>query len=255
LARETIEYGSFAGNLLPLADRHYFCLYGAGNDSEENLRAEVWRVVVNMENQKLPDPNTEFPLPPFPLVYIKPTIKNKNVIVGDFSYFSDTDFEKNITHFFGFFDEKLIIGKFCQIAKGVEFIMNGANHKMNAFSAFPFYIFPDWETKMPPANEFSPRGDTIIGNDVWIGEDATILPGVKIGDGAIIGAKSVVGRDVEPYTIVVGNPARPIRKRFDDETISLLLQIKWWDWSIEKIKENTEILSNVDLEKLKKLVF
>jgi virginiamycin A acetyltransferase len=205
-----------------------------------------------------PNPNTIFPVPNIDTVcYIKPLIKNPNVIVGDFTYFSDDenpeDFERHITHFYDFYGDKLIIGKFCQIAKGVTFMMNGANHKMKAFSTYPFYIFEGWDAESPPLNELPLKGDTIIGNDVWIGEHSTILAGVKIGDGVIIGARSVVASDVEPYTIVCGNPAKPIRRRFDNETIDILLHLKWWNWSIEKIKQNIDILSNADIEKLKNI--
>jgi virginiamycin A acetyltransferase len=207
---------------------------------------------------KIPNPNTKFPVPNIDTVcYVKPLVKNRNVIIGDFTYFSDDenseDFERHITHFYDFYNDKLIIGKFCQIAKGVTFMMNGANHKMNAFSTYPFYIFEAWNTKTPPISEFPLKGDTTIGNDVWIGENSTILAGVTIGDGAIIGTRSVVASDVEPYTIVCGNPAKPIRKRFDKETVEFLLNLKWWNWSIEKIKQNITILSNADIEKLKKV--
>lgn len=184
--------------------------------------------------------------------HIKPTIKNPNIIVGDFTYFSDVDFEKHVTHHYDFIGDKLMIGKFCQIAAGVEFVMNGANHQMNAVSTFPFYIFNGWNMDPPPLSELPLKDDTVVGNDVWIGQNATILPGVHIGDGVIIGANSVVGNDVEPYTIVAGNPAKVIRKRFDDELIALLLQFKWWDKSIDEIQELIPILTCSDLEKVRK---
>ncbi|MCL2006342.1 MAG: CatB-related O-acetyltransferase [Planctomycetaceae bacterium] len=148
----------------------------------------------------LPDPNVKFPLKGHSVTYIKPTLTRPNIIVGDFSYFSDEDFGKHVTHHYDFYGDKLIIGKFCQIAKGVEFIMNGANHKMNAVSTFPFYIFEGWEQDVPPLSDMPIKGDTIVGNDVWIGQNATILPGIQVGNGAIIGANSVVGSDIEPYT-------------------------------------------------------
>ncbi len=199
-----------------------------------------------------PNPNKIFPVKGFDTVtYVKPTIKNPNIIVGDFTYFSDTDFEKHVTHHYEFYDDKLIIGKFCQIASGVNFIMNGANHQMNAVSTFPFYIFEGWEDEIPSLTEMPVKGDTLVGNDVWIGQDVTILPGVKIGDGAIIGMKSVVGRDVEPYSVVAGNPLKCIRKRFDDELINLMLEFKWWDKSIEEINSLIPILTSGDLEKTK----
>ena len=184
------------------------------------------------------------------VTYIKPTIKNKNIIVGDFSYFADVDFEKHITHHYDFIGDKLIIGKFCQIGKGVEFIMNGANHQLNAVSTFPFYIFEDWEQK-PNLKDLTNKGDTVVGNDVWIGQNVTILPGAHIGDGAIIGANSVVAKDIPPYSVAVGNPAVVKKKRFDDELVELLLKFKWWDKSIEEINKLIPTLSCSDLEKVK----
>jgi virginiamycin A acetyltransferase len=193
-----------------------------------------------------------FPIPNIKTVtYIKPTIKSENIIVGDFTYFGDVDFEKHITHHYHFYNDKLIIGKFCQIAAGVEIIMNGANHQMNAVSTFPFYIFEGWEQTVPPIEKMPVKGNTVIGNDVWIGQNTTILPGVNIGDGVIIGANSVVGSDIEPYSIVAGNPARLIRKKFDDELISLLLEVKWWNLPIEEINQLIAVLSCEDLEKTK----
>ena len=185
---------------------------------------------------------------------VKPAIKNKNIIVGDFTYFADTDFEKHVTHHYDFIGDKLIIGKFCQIAAGVNFVMNGANHQMNAITTFPFYIFEGWKQKVPPLNKMPLKGDTIIGNDVWIGQNVTILPGVHIGDGAIIGLNSVVGSDVAPYTIVAGNPAKVIRKRFDNQLIKLLLKLKWWDKSIKEINDLIPILTDNNLVEVKKFL-
>jgi virginiamycin A acetyltransferase len=219
------------------------------NDSVEFLRF----VGGGGGNDILPNPNVIFPVPNTDTVtYIKPTIKNKNIIVGDFTYFSDVDFEKHVTHFYEFYDDKLIIGKFCQIASGVEFIMNGANHQMNSVSTFPFYIFEKWNESAPSLDKLPLKGDTVIGNDVWIGQNSTILPGVKIGDGAIIGAKSVVGSDIEPYTIAVGNPARVIKKRFDEELIELMLKLKWWDLPIKEIMKLIPLLHDNDIENVKK---
>ena len=202
-----------------------------------------------------PDPNKIFPLKGVNnLINVKPTIKNPNIIVGDFTYFSDLDFEKHVTHHYDFIGDKLIIGKFCQIAAGVEFVMNGANHQMNAVSTFPFYIFESWEQQVPPLSEMPLKGDTIVGNDVWIGQNATILPGVHIHDGAIIGLSSVVASDVPPYTIVAGNPAKEIRKRFDDELINLMLEFRWWDLSIEEINSLIPILTCSNLEKVKNFI-
>ncbi len=157
-----------------------------------------------------------------------------------------------MTHHYDFIGDKLIIGKFCQIAAGVEFVMNGANHQMNAVSTFPFYTLEGWDMKPPAKSDLPFKGDTVIGNDVWIGQNAVILPGVHIGDGAIIGANSVVGCDVEPYTVVVGNPAETIRYRFDEELTSLLLKFKWWDKPIEEINALIPLLTNSDLEWVKR---
>ena len=202
-----------------------------------------------MKNGIAPNPNNPFPVQGVSYVtYIKPTLKNPNIIVGDFTYISDSDFENHVTHLYDFNGDKLIIGKFCQIAAGVEFIMNGANHQMNAVSTFPFYIFEGWDMELPSLRDLPIKGDTIIGNDVWIGQNATILPGVQIGDGAIIGANSVVGSNVAPYTIVVGNPARMVKKRFDEELIALLLRLKWWDKSIDTINSLIPILTNSNLD-------
>lgn len=206
-----------------------------------------------MRNGIKPNPNTVFPIKGIDtLTYVKPTVKNPNIIVGDFTYFGDVDFESHVTHHYDFNGDKLIIGKFCQIAQGVNFVMNGANHQMNAVSTYPFYIFDGWDQEAPPPSEMPLKGDTVIGNDVWIGQNSTILPGVHIGDGAVIGLNSVVGSDVEPYTVVAGNPAKPIRKRFDDELIEIMLQLKWWDLKTEEINDLIPILTCSDLEKVKR---
>ncbi len=206
-----------------------------------------------------PNPNKAFPNENIKsLCYIKNVIKRSNIIVGDYTYYDDNEgaenFEAHVTHHYDFIGDKLIIGKFCAIAKGVEFIMNGANHRMNSFTTYPFNIMGNgWEKVAPKLEDLPYKGDTVVGNDVWIGQNVTILPGVHIGDGAIIGANSVVTKDVLPYRIVGGNPVREIRKRFDDETIDFLLRLKWWDWSKEKIFENLEILCGGDIEKIKNI--
>ena len=205
-----------------------------------------------MKNGKTPNPNVIHPIKGCDKeIYIKPTIKNPNIIVGDFSYIADSDFESHVTHLYDWNGDKLIIGKFCQIASGVEFMMNGANHQMNAISTFPFYTLEGWGMEPPAISDLPIKGDTVIGNDVWIGQNATILPGVHIGDGAIIGANSVVGQNIEPYTIVVGNPATVLRKRFDDELIELLLRFKWWDKSIDDINTLIPLLTCSKLDKVK----
>ncbi|WP_303029278.1 CatB-related O-acetyltransferase [uncultured Duncaniella sp.] len=202
----------------------------------------------------IPSPDTVFPIKDCnTLILVKPTITNPNIIVGDFTYFSDTDFENHVLHHYDFIGDKLIIGKFCQIGSGVTFIMNGANHQMNAASTYPFYIM-GWGQEAPSHDDLPLKGDTVIGNDVWIGQNSTILPGIHIGDGAIIGLNSVVSKDVEPYTIVAGNPARVICKRFDDELIDLLLTLKWWDKPMEEIQNLIPLLTDSDLPKVKESI-
>lgn len=198
-----------------------------------------------------PDPLNKHPLEGFPQVcFIKNTVTNPNIIIGDFTYYDDPedseDFERNVLYHFPFIGDKLVIGKFCAIAKGVQFIMNGANHKLSGFSTFPFYIFGNgWEKAMPKPGDLPYKGDTIIGNDVWIGYKALIMPGVKIGNGAIISTLAVVTTDVPAYTVVGGNPAKVIKTRFSDEIVFELEKLAWWDWPIEKItKHLTAIMSN-----------
>lgn len=205
-----------------------------------------------METRKTPNLNTIYPIAGYNKeIYIKPTIHNKNIVVGDFTYIADSEFDSHVTHHYDWNNDKLIIGKFCQIAAGVEFVMNGANHQMNCVSTFPFYTLEGWRMDPPSIEDLPIKGDTVIGNDVWIGQNSVILPGVYIGDGAIIGANSVVGSNVDPYTIVAGNPAKKIRKRFDDELIQLMLDFKWWDKEIEEINDLIPILTCSDLESVK----
>lgn len=200
---------------------------------------------------KQPDPHEISPIKGCHTVtQVKPTITKPNILVGDFTYFSDVDFEKHVLHHYEFIGDKLIIGRFCQIATGVTFIMNGANHQMNAVSTYPFYVM-GWEQIPPQLEDLLIKGDTVVGNDVWIGQNAVILPGVHIGDGAIIGLNSVVTHDVEPYSVVAGNPAKVIRKRFDDELIAILMQLKWWDKSVDEIQELIPVLTDSDLSQVK----
>lgn len=206
-----------------------------------------------MKNGKNPDPDVIHPIAGYVKeIYVRPTVKNPNIIVGDFTYIADSEFESHVTNYYPWSRDQLIIGKFCQIASGVEFMMNDANHQMNAVTTFPFYTLEGWEMNAPDPSVMPFKGDTVIGNDVWIGQNAVILPGVHIGDGAIIGANSIVGSDVDPYTIVVGNPAKPLRKRFEDELIELLLRFRWWDRSIEEINTLIPILTSGDLNAVRK---
>ncbi|SHJ41645.1 CatB-related O-acetyltransferase [Fibrobacter sp. UWP2] len=205
--------------------------------------------------KNIPDPMAVHPIAGYNKeIYVKPTLKNPNIVVGDFTYIADSEFESHVTHLYPWNNDKLIIGKFCQIAAGVEFVMNGANHQMNAVSTFPFYTLTGWDMKAPAPADMPLKGDTIIGNDVWIGQNVTILPGVHIGDGAIIGASSVVGSNVEPYTIVAGNPVQFIRKRFDEELTNLMLEWRWWDKPIEEINSLIPVLTSSDLTEVKKKV-
>ncbi len=203
------------------------------------------------------DPNKKFPLESANerLCFLKNIIDNPNIIVGDYTYYDDVDdvhnFIKNVLYHFDFVGDKLIIGKFCQIATGVRFMMNGGNHVMGGFSTFPFQVFGDEWAEVPIGIEN--RGDTVIGNDVWIGNSVTIMPGVHIGDGAIIGTNALVAKNVEPYTIVGGNPARLIRERFDEETQQALLKMKWWDWDSEKLARHAKAIAEGDRELLLKL--
>ena len=204
----------------------------------------------------IPDKNQKFPLENYDrLCFLKNIVKNPNIMVGDYTYYDDFEsvenFEKSVKYLFDFIGDKLIIGKFCMIASDVTFIMNGGNHLSDAISTFPFAIFgEDWSNAME-GKEYPTKGDTIVGNDVWIGYGTTIMPGVTIGDGAIIATKSVVTKDVEPYAIVGGNPAKEIRKRFSEEKIKELLEIQWWDWPIEKITENVQNLTGTNIEDIK----
>jgi virginiamycin A acetyltransferase len=203
-----------------------------------------------------PDKDIIFPLKNYNrLCFLKNIIKNPNIIVGDYTYYDDFEnvehFEKNVKYHFDFVGDKLIIGKFCMIASDVTFIMNGANHLIDAITSYPFAIFgADWSNAMD-GKSYPSKGDTIIGNDVWIGHKATIMPGIKIGDGAIIATNATVTKDVAPYSIVGGNPSIEIRKRFSENQITELLEIKWWDWPIEKITQHVQHLTGSNIEILK----
>ncbi|MGQ4680756.1 Vat family streptogramin A O-acetyltransferase [Paenibacillus polymyxa] len=184
--------------------------------------------------------------------YIQNLPARPNVEIGDYTYYSDNShpaelFYDHIQHHYEFLGDKLKIGKFCAIAEGITFIMNGANHRMDGLTTYPFNIFSGgWEKVTPSLEQLPFKGDTIIGNDVWLGQSVTIMPGITIGDGAIVASNSTVVKDVEPYTIVGGNPAKVIRPRFDQETITLLLKLKWWDWEEEKLFRYMDQLVSVN---------
>lgn len=211
-------------------------------------------------DNSLPHDKEMFPNPAIPsLCYIKSVVKNNpKIIVGDYTYYDDAidggdSFLRHVTHHYSFSTDRLIIGKYCAIARGVEFVMNAANHRMNAPSTYPFYIMGGkWGSAIAPvASELPNKGDTVIGNDVWIGQNVTILPGVHIGDGAIIGLNSTVASDIPAYTIAAGNPARVIKKRFDDELINLLEEFAWWNKPIQEVDSLLKIICNSDLTYVK----
>lgn len=209
-------------------------------------------------NKIFPDKDKAFPNPRIPsLCYIKNVVKDPRIIIGDYTYYDDADgadrFEEHVTHFYGFIGDRLIIGNFCAIAKGVNFVMNGANHRMDCATTYSFYIMGgDWGSMIAPVKDELPlKGDTVVGNDVWIGQNVTIMPGVRIGDGAIIGANSTVASDIPSYSVAAGNPARVVRKRFDDEIIGLLERLQWWSKPIEEIDALMPLLTTPDLDKMK----
>ncbi|MFD0000037.1 CatB-related O-acetyltransferase [Nocardia sp. NPDC127526] len=207
----------------------------------------------------IPDPSQRFPLPHAErTVFLKPHITSDNIEVGDYTYFDDpqapTEFEtNNVLYAFG--PEKLIIGKYCAIATGTRFIMAGANHPTAGVSTFPFTIFGGaWaERTMDIITSIPSKGDTVVGNDVWFGYNTLIMPGVTIGDGAIIATGAVVTADVAPYTVVGGNPAQPVKQRYSDEDVDRLLRAAWWNWPVELVTEHVRAImagTPADIEKI-----
>lgn len=192
-------------------------------------------------------------------VYLKNVVTDPSIIIGDFTMYNDfvndpQEFEKNnVLYHYPINHDKLKIGKFCSIACGAKFLFNSANHTVKSLTTYSFPIFfEEWGLDVRDiTTAWDNKGDIVIGNDVWIGYEAVIMSGVTIGDGAIIGTRAVVTKDVPPYTIVGGVPAKQIRKRFSEETISELLELKWWDWTFEKISQNIEFIKNGDLKHLK----
>lgn len=191
-------------------------------------------------------------------IYLKNVITRANIKVGDYTIYNDfyndpREFEKNnVLYQYPINNDKLIIGKFCSIACKAKFLMTSGNHTMKSLSTYTFPIFyEEWGLDVSLiTNAWDNKGDIVIGNDVWIGYDAIIMSGVKIGDGAIIGTRAIVTNDVPPYTIVGGIPAKVIKKRFGDDIILKLLKIKWWDWPYEKIKANIKYIQSGDIDKL-----
>lgn len=202
-----------------------------------------------------PNPDDPHPMAGFPRVgFLKNFITRPNIQVGDYTYYDDPAgperFEnENVLYHYDFIGDRLIIGRFCAIATGACFMMNGGNHATAGFSTYPFLIFGQGWESVPP--HFPNRGDTVVGNDAWIGHGATIMPGVAIGDGAVIAAKSVVSADVRAYAVVAGNPAREVKRRFDDEMVDELLRLRWWDWPAERITAHLEAITGADLATLK----
>lgn len=196
-------------------------------------------------------------------IYLKHVITNPNITVGDFTMYNDfvndpTLFENNnVLYHYPINHDKLQIGKFCSIACGAKFLFNSANHTLSSLSTYPFPLFfEEWGLeKKDVTNAWDNKGDIVIGNDVWIGYEAVVLAGVTIGDGAIIGTRAVVTKNVPPYTIVGGVPAKPIKKRFSEETISALLEIQWWNWSKERIARNIGAIQCGNIEQLKQEMY
>lgn len=194
----------------------------------------------------------------FQTVYLKAVITNPNIQVGDYTMYNDfvqdpTQFERNnVLYHYPINRDRLIIGKFCSLACGVRFLFNSANHTLHSLSTYPFPLFyEEWGLdRRNVTASWDNKGDIVIGNDVWIGYEAAILAGVTIGSGAIIGSRAVVTKDVPPYTIVGGVPARPIRKRFSEEKIAALLALKWWDWPRERIEKNIEAIQTGQWDRL-----
>ena len=205
---------------------------------------------------KIPDPNAIFPNEYGTTCFIRNVVKAPNISVGEYTYYDSEDhpelFEQtNVLFNSPFFGDKLIIGKFCQIAHGTTFIMGAANHRLGSATTYPFNVMGGvWrEISTPHIEELPHKGDTVIGNDVWLGRNCTILPGVKIGNGAIVAACSVVTKDVAPYTVVGGNPARFLKKRFDDGTAALLEELRWWDLPPEELTEIIPVLCDTDMKR------
>jgi virginiamycin A acetyltransferase len=208
----------------------------------------------------LPDPLTRHPIPGWKgTAFLKAIVDHPLIEVGDYSYYDDSRGPEHfvarcVRYHFDFIGDRLIIGKFVAIAQGSQFIMNGANHPMGGFSTFPFAMFGLGDPEALKQAGAGHRGDTVIGNDVWIGREAVIMPGVTVGDGAIIGTRAQVARDVPPYAIVVGNPGRIVKTRFAPEIVAELLDIRWWDWDADKIARNIAVIASADIDALRAAV-
>lgn len=201
-----------------------------------------------------PSPETRHPIAGVTRTgFLKPFITRPNIVVGDYTYYDDPDgperFESNVLYHFDFIGDRLVIGRFCSIGAGTKFIMNGGNHHTTWLTTYPFPIFRHgWEAAMPES--WPNKGDTVVGNDVWFGHDALVMPGITIGDGAIVATRAVVTRDVPPYAVVGGNPAAVLRYRFDEATIARLLAVRWWEWGAAKITRNVRAICGSEVAAL-----
>lgn len=206
----------------------------------------------------IPDPGQTYPIEGIHrTVFLRNVVNAPNIEIGDYTYYDDPErpeaFLDNVLYHFPFIGDRLIIGRFCQIASRATFVMNGANHATGGLSTYPFAAFGgDWSGRFEGELDGEIKGDTVVGHDVWIGYDALLMPGVTVGHGAIIGARSVVTRDVPPYAIVAGNPATVVRSRFDEPTVDALLQCAWWDWPVERITEAIADIATGDLGALRR---
>lgn len=209
-----------------------------------------------------PNPDLKHPMPLHRRVgFLKPLIDADNIEIGDFTYYDDPAgpehfVEKCVLYHYPFIGDRLLIGRYCAIAEGAKFVMNGANHAMAGFSTYPFNIFGNgWEEGFDQATWSKElRGDTVVGNDVWIGMEALVMPGIAIGHGAIVAARAVVSRDVPPYSIVAGNPAKVVKQRFDPQTVARLLAVAWWDWPVDKVSRNLDAIRGADISRLEQAV-
>lgn len=207
-----------------------------------------------------PDPMNRYPMPGHERVgFLKPILADlTNVEVGDYSYYDDPAgperFRDNILYHFDFVGDRLVIGKFCALATGTRFIMNGANHALDGLTTYPFAAFGQgWDVVPMTEIAFPMKGDTVVGHDVWFGYDSLVMPGVRIGSGAIVASRSVVAADIPPYAVVAGNPARVVRMRFPDATIAALLELGWWDWAPDRLRVAIPALVRGDVDALQAL--
>jgi len=204
-----------------------------------------------------PDPSDREPMKGHPRVgFLKPILADlPNVEVGDYTYYDDPAgperFRDNILYHFPFVGDRLVIGRYCAIAAGTRFIMNGANHAMGGVSTYPFAAFGQgWDVVPMSEMSFPNKGDTVVGHDVWMGYESLVMPGVRIGCGAVVAARSVVASDVPPYAVVAGNPARVVKMRFPEETVTALLLLRWWDWEPERVTRAIPAIVKGDLDAL-----